>query len=253
MLCDEGLDTFLDDLESAETEAGLWSGVVTFFTSRRVDGLVHIIAPDSAFNGSGAMRILDSMGGIVRRLCMTSSGGRASCAVLGPLLARRRPDLVDLDPTRRQETGWPASDLHLTLVDRGFRTALALPLPSRGAGQGPSGLLLLSQLDAKSFLTLLRTNGACLLLAASHAHDRLLRLAGSESDPLATVMPSLTNREGEVLTLSAQGLTTRELGQRMGISVSAVNFHLANAGRKLSATNRTHAVSRAIALGLIDP
>ncbi len=254
MLCDEGLDTFLDELESAETVAGLWSGMVTFFANRQVDGLVHVSAPVPVpvCNGSGAVRVLDSLDGAVRQACAASTGGRLSCAVLGAALVRRRPDLVDLDLTKRQAAGPWTSGLHGALQDCGFRAVLAIPLPGRGPGYGPSGLLMLSRQDVESFLALLRSDGACLILAATHAHDRLTRLAGSESDPPVAV-PSLTNREGEVLTLSARGLTTRELGQHMGISVSAVNFHLANAGRKLGAANRTHAVSRAIALGLIEP
>lgn len=252
MLCDEGLDTFLDDLESAERLAELWSGMVTFFANRQVDGLVHVIAPAPVCNGLGAVHILDSLDGAVSRGCVAPAGGRISCAVLGAVLVRRRPDLVDLDPTKRQEAGPRTSGLHGTLMDRGFRAVLAIPLPGIGPGQGPAGLLMLSRRDVESFLALLRTEGACLILAAAYGHDRLMRLAWREAEPPVTA-PSLTNREGEVLTLSARGLTTRELGQHMGISVSAVNFHLANAGRKLGAANRTHAVSRAIALGLIEP
>ncbi|MBB4266843.1 helix-turn-helix transcriptional regulator [Roseospira visakhapatnamensis] len=250
MLCDEGLDSFLDELESADTLEGLWTGVVAFFADRHVDGVVHAAAPTRLCNGSATIRILDSLDGAAARWCANADAGGIGES-LGPLLVRRRPDLVDLRPAASAPViGSPGLDR--ILAEHGFRAALVLPLPRSGSvsRRGPTGLLLLSRKDAAAFRAVLRADGACLVLAASHAHDRLLRLADSDTD---TAPPSLTNREGEVLTLSARGLTTRELGQHMGISISAVNFHLANAGRKLSATNRTHAVSRAIALGLIMP
>ncbi|KAA5605896.1 response regulator transcription factor [Roseospira marina] len=86
-----------------------------------------------------------------------------------------------------------------------------------------------------------------LAYAAVVVHVRAHQLLGTE----AAQGLSLTNREREVLSLSALGMTTREVGSALGISVSGVNFHIANAARKLGAHNRTHATSLAIDAGLI--
>jgi DNA-binding CsgD family transcriptional regulator len=54
---------------------------------------------------------------------------------------------------------------------------------------------------------------------------------------------ALTPREAEVLELIAHGLTNRQAGQRLDVTVHAVKFHLASIYRKLGVTNRTEAAS----------
>lgn len=56
-----------------------------------------------------------------------------------------------------------------------------------------------------------------------------------------TASPSLTPREAEVLELIARGLTNRQVGQHLDVTVHAVKFHLASIYRKLGVTNRTAA------------
>lgn len=63
---------------------------------------------------------------------------------------------------------------------------------------------------------------------------------------------SLTRRELEVLRLSSDGATNREIAARLWISPETVKFHLANAYRKLGVGNRTDAVRAARARGLLD-
>jgi DNA-binding NarL/FixJ family response regulator len=53
---------------------------------------------------------------------------------------------------------------------------------------------------------------------------------------------SLTRREQDVLEMAALGLTNREVGERLHVSVHAVKFHLASVYRKLKVANRTEAV-----------
>lgn len=62
----------------------------------------------------------------------------------------------------------------------------------------------------------------------------------------------LTGREREVLTWSAQGKSNWVISEILGISESAVNFHITNAMRKLQATTRIMAVLKAIRHGLIQ-
>jgi DNA-binding NarL/FixJ family response regulator len=45
----------------------------------------------------------------------------------------------------------------------------------------------------------------------------------------------------EVLEMAALGLTNREVGERLNITVHAVKFHLAAVYRKLGVANRTEA------------
>jgi DNA-binding NarL/FixJ family response regulator len=64
---------------------------------------------------------------------------------------------------------------------------------------------------------------------------------------------SLSPREQEVLTELAGGATTAEIAVRLVISTSTVKTHVHHILEKLEAANRTEAVARATALGLINP
>jgi DNA-binding CsgD family transcriptional regulator len=66
---------------------------------------------------------------------------------------------------------------------------------------------------------------------------------------------ALTEREHEVLSLLAGGKSSKDIARNLGISISGANFHILNAMKKLGAINRTHAVARAIFMGLLaeDP
>jgi DNA-binding CsgD family transcriptional regulator len=61
----------------------------------------------------------------------------------------------------------------------------------------------------------------------------------------------LSPRQCEVLTWTAQGKTTWETSIIMKCTAATVNYHLKQVFRKLDASNKTHAVSRALSLGLI--
>jgi DNA-binding CsgD family transcriptional regulator len=56
-------------------------------------------------------------------------------------------------------------------------------------------------------------------------------------DQLATLSP----RELEVIDMAARGLTNREIGAELSVSVHAVKFHLASIYRKFKVGNRTEA------------
>lgn len=56
----------------------------------------------------------------------------------------------------------------------------------------------------------------------------------------------LTPREREVITLSAQGLTSQEIADQLGMSARTVNQHVDNVAAKLGTKNRAHTVAEAI-------
>lgn len=63
---------------------------------------------------------------------------------------------------------------------------------------------------------------------------------------------SLTLRESEVLKWSGVGKTTWEISCILGCSERTINFHIANASRKLGSFSRRQAVGVALAQGLIS-
>ena len=61
----------------------------------------------------------------------------------------------------------------------------------------------------------------------------------------------LTNRETECLAWVAEGKTSGELAEIVGLSEHTVNHYLLSATKKLNSVNRTQAVVKALRLGII--
>lgn len=68
----------------------------------------------------------------------------------------------------------------------------------------------------------------------------------------AEVVGALTARERQVLELLSEGLTTQQIGRRLGISPRTVETHVSKLYRKLDVRTRVQAVARAASLGLIE-
>jgi DNA-binding CsgD family transcriptional regulator len=65
-------------------------------------------------------------------------------------------------------------------------------------------------------------------------------------------MPSISKRELECLKLTANGMTSEEIAASLKLSIHTANQYLASSTQKLDATNRTHAVAKALKLGLFE-
>lgn len=62
----------------------------------------------------------------------------------------------------------------------------------------------------------------------------------------------LTDREREVVAWAARGKTVSETAEILALSNETVQTHIKNAIEKLRAGNKTHAVAKAINLGMVD-
>ncbi|MBX7169012.1 MAG: response regulator transcription factor [Pirellulales bacterium] len=88
----------------------------------------------------------------------------------------------------------------------------------------------------------------------SGAHSsELQRVAGAMETPEVTVGEgvSLTRRETQVLRHVALGLSNKEIGRSLEISIETVKEHVQNILRKISATDRTQAAVWAVRRGLV--
>jgi len=77
-------------------------------------------------------------------------------------------------------------------------------------------------------------------------------LAGILVSAQSEKIPSLTQREREVLRLLADGLSNEEIGKRLFISPETVRTHVRKAMAKLEADTRTQAVAIALRQSLIS-
>jgi DNA-binding NarL/FixJ family response regulator len=87
------------------------------------------------------------------------------------------------------------------------------------------------------------------VLDATLAQKLIAKLSGKSE---TAMIESLTDRELEILTLTAKGFTNKAIGVQLSISDRTVQNHLANVFQKLNAESRTEAVMRAVSLGLIS-
>lgn len=80
-------------------------------------------------------------------------------------------------------------------------------------------------------------------LAARAIRD-LVAAGGAKPDRAGPGLDSLSRREQEILRLMAQGLTDRQIGEALTISIRTVETHVSNILRKLDVRNRAEAAQR---------
>lgn len=138
---------------------------------------------------------------------------------------------------RQRRVFWEAADF-------GIHYGVTIPVRSM---DGALSLVSYTAGTASDIRNILDEAGPQLHVAAHQIADRLV-----ERDP-ATFQEDnpLTPRERESLIWVVQGMTSEEIADRMLLSVSAVNYHLGKATRKLDARNRHHAALLALSQQLI--
>jgi NarL family two-component system response regulator LiaR len=63
---------------------------------------------------------------------------------------------------------------------------------------------------------------------------------------------SLTEREIEVLKLAAQGMSNKEIAERLSVTVRTVKAHISNLFAKMDVASRTEAILKAVREGWLD-
>ncbi len=81
-----------------------------------------------------------------------------------------------------------------------------------------------------------------IVLPPSLTAPALAALARGTAHPRQHPVESLTDREQDVLTLLAQGMTNKDIAQSLFLSVRTIEAHLHNIYGKLEVNNRTEAV-----------
>jgi len=208
-----------------------------------------ILADDHAVVRKGIREFLE-MSGNVTVLAEASDGSEAL-----RLIREHKPDVAVLDIQMPNQTG-----IEVTRAIRSERL--------------PIGVLILTAFDDEPYIRAVLqagANGYVLKTAEAHeiveavqavhegqsvldpvvARKLIAHLAEPNRDDSELPVESLTERELEVLRLTAKGYTNKAIGVELSISDRTVQGHLAKIYDKLNAASRTEAVMRAVSLGWI--
>lgn len=120
--------------------------------------------------------------------------------------------------------------------------------PSIGE-RGIRGMLTLSRRTTPLSRGELKAHAQQMTWLTHITHHCMSSLVSAHMIPEVTV--HLSPREKDVLRWTAEGKTSREISDIVVITERTVNFHIANAIRKLNCVNKTAATVRAALIGLI--
>jgi LuxR family maltose regulon positive regulatory protein len=113
----------------------------------------------------------------------------------------------------------------------------------------PEGFVRVFIQEGSQMAALLRTTGA-----QGHSPEYVRHLLDSFSETLAPqeiLLDPLSERELEVLRLTAEGLTNAEIAVELVIALSTVKTHVNRIYSKLGVSTRTQAVARARQLQIL--
>lgn len=163
--------------------------------------------------------------------------GEATPDRLVAIVERLAPDIVVVDPR-------PLLDDHFLEAIRKVQTRTRillvdrLPGGKRAARLLPVSVYVGPDSDAAGLVRAIRDTAP-----RAPSEDRVRSTATGAT---------LTARESQVLRMSAEGLTSADVAQRLGISPRTAEAHRANAMRKLKLRNRAELVRYALVHGVID-
>jgi DNA-binding NarL/FixJ family response regulator len=180
--------------------------------------------------------------------------GREGAAVV----RAQRPDVVLLDVRMPEvdgltaaadllaDAGAPWKVIMLTTFDLDEYVYAAI-------AHGASGFLL-KDVAPERLISAVRAVGAGDVLLAPSITQRLVARYAQPATPLSSArLEPLTDREREVLTLIARGLSNGEIAERLYLGESTVKTHVGRILTKLDVRDRAQAVIAAYESGLVRP
>ena len=146
----------------------------------------------------------------------------------------------NLDPARRRYIE------EITAAD--IRTTMSIPVHC-SSGESFGIFDFAGNFTSREFPGFQKEFGAKIYLTAMVACRRIQALM----DNTEGVNIELTPSERECLAWLGRGFRNERIADQLGIRPVTVEFHLANARRKLNARTREQALATAVATGLVDP
>jgi DNA-binding NarL/FixJ family response regulator len=176
-----------------------------------------------------------------------ASGGEAL-----RMVASAGPDVVLLDIRMPDGDG-------LTALQQLKHEHPSLPVLMLSTYDNPTYISRAVSLGASGYV--LKGSGRDKLIQAIHAvaegestwtREEMRRMTGAMAAPRAAgdLEAALTQRENEVLTLLAHGMTNKQIADKLGISYETVKEHVQHILRKIGVADRTQAAVWAVRSGL---
>jgi DNA-binding NarL/FixJ family response regulator len=204
-----------------------------------------LIVEDQTLMRQGLRTILDLEPGL-KVLSQAADGedGVRQALELRPdviLMDVQMPGVNGVEATARICRDWPeARIIILTTFDRDDYVY-------QGVRAGALGYLLKDTPAERLVSTIRRVHSGEVFIQPEIASRALRELMHPQAQPLVT----LSEREREVLVLLAQGLSNREIAERLVIAEGTVKNHVSSVLGKLQAENRTQAADIARRRGLL--
>ena len=208
------------------------------------------LADDQALVRGGLKALLGLLGGI--EVVAEAVDGEAAVAAALSV----NPDVLLLDVRMPKLTGVEVIEqlarqkrLPPTLLLTTFEDDIAL---IQGVKAGARGYLL-KGVSPETLLEAIRTvaSGGTYLYAPLVSDLARDGIKDSWRGDAFDLLEPLTERELEILRLMASGIGNREIAAALALSEGTVKNHVSSVFSKLSVTDRTKAVLRAIAMGLV--
>ncbi len=208
-----------------------------------------LVVDDHPVVRAGLVALFDAADDI--QVIATASSGEEAVA----LVAEHRPDVVLMD-------------LRMAGIDGDEATSRILA-GSAAAGTSTRVVILTTYENDDAILSAISAGASGYLLKAAPEEELLagVRAVAAGEVALAPIVsrllvqragaravvarPALSTRELEVLRLVAEGLSNREIGERLYVGEATVKTHLLHAFTKLEVADRTRAVTRAMELGVL--
>jgi DNA-binding NarL/FixJ family response regulator len=166
------------------------------------------------------------------------------------LMDIRMPEMDGLEATRRLLSDWRTEDVRVVVLTT-FETDEYVFTALR---EGASGFLLkdIEPDDLRKAVKVAAAGEA--LLSPSVTRRLVAEYVGHHAAPLdPTPLNQLTDREREVMELVAQGLSNKEIAERLFLSPATVKTHVSRILSKLHTRDRAQLVVIAYETGLVAP
>ena len=142
------------------------------------------------------------------------------------------------------------AELMRDMRNYGYAGGLCIPLFS---AQNTRGLVNLISRDPslEDIHDALEGRAAQIVLITCYVQEEIFRVAANNNENLYE--NPLSARQSEVLLWVGEGLTSKAIGEKMGISYRTVESYMVEIQNKMNVSNRQQAVTRAVSLGFIVP